>query len=318
MTAYTLKNPCGGLDRTCQAAIIRGRKSPPHGFRRRGPTPNRGRSMLDKDITVGLLADLRQSFVDAGVPYGFCQCGCGRLTNVSKVTRRSVGHVKGEPTQWIAGHSKKSIIGSDVWDKLRQSFEDAGVPYGHCQCGCGGLTALSLATYRAKGYIKGQPCRFVTGHATQVPVERRFWNAVDKRAPDECWPWTRKLHKGDDSASGLGYGRLLVDGRIERAHRVSYMLFVGPIPDELCVLHRCDNPPCVNPAHLFLGTRADNNADRDAKGRSARKLTWAQVQELRANAASGMSPKVLAGSYGVSLGHAGKIVRGGAWHDGST
>lgn len=68
-------------------------------------------------------------------------------------------------------------------------------------------------------------------------------------------------------ASRSGHRRIWFEGRMRLAHRVAWMITNGPIPDGLCVLHRCDNPPCVNPAHLFLGTVQDNNADRDAKGR---------------------------------------------------
>lgn len=68
--------------------------------------------------------------------------------------------------------------------------------------------------------------------------------------------------------SNQGYGSLRVDGRMLKAHRVAWELARGPVPDGLCVLHRCDNPPCCNVDHLFLGTVAINNADRAAKGRS--------------------------------------------------
>lgn len=95
-------------------------------------------------------------------------------------------------------------------------------------------------------------------------VEQRFWRSVQKT--DTCWIWTA-------GKSPQGYGKMRAWGKHARAHRVSWVIHKGAIPPGLCVLHRCDNPACVTPDHLFLGTSIDNNIDRDAKGRQARGAT---------------------------------------------
>ncbi len=99
----------------------------------------------------------------------------------------------------------------------------------------------------------------------RTPAVDRFWKRVDKRGPDECWPWAGSRRR-------LGHGILDVfrDGTLRHvnAHRFSWELVNGAVPTGLHVLHRCDYPPCVNPAHLFLGTAAENQYDKRDKGRA--------------------------------------------------
>jgi HNH endonuclease len=108
-----------------------------------------------------------------------------------------------------------------------------------------------------------------------TPVEERFERYVE-RGPG-CWRWTGSAHP-------KGYGQInRGDGRPERAHRVAYAKFRGLIPEGLQVLHHCDNPGCVNPDHLFLGTDGDNMHDKVRKGRHSEQiLSAADVAEIRA------------------------------------
>lgn len=139
----------------------------------------------------------------------------------------------------------------------------------------------------------------------------KFWHQVVKS--DTCWEW-----QGDHTANG--YGRLTVRGQRVVAHRHSWEMHFGPIPDGMIVCHHCDNPPCIRPDHLFLGSHQDNMADAANKGRMRQgalrrlidhpgavlrgsdcpwaKLTEAQVQELRSRyAAGGITQKQLAEDY---------------------
>ena len=89
--------------------------------------------------------------------------------------------------------------------------------------------------------------------------KKRFWDKVVKDTGSECWLWI--------GAISDGYGELNLRGKMYKAHRVAWKLFYGSIPPEKCVLHSCDNPPCVRDAHLFTGTQKENAADREKKGR---------------------------------------------------
>jgi hypothetical protein len=122
-------------------------------------------------------------------------------------------------------------------------------------------------------------------------IDERFWGRVQKT--EGCWIWIGYLDKA-------GYGRIQRGKRNLAAHRLSFELHFGSIPDGLCVCHRCDNPACVHPDHLFLGTHQDNMEDSRKKGRKAKKLTLLRVRLMRDLRAQGASLKSLARKFNVS------------------
>lgn len=147
-------------------------------------------------------------------------------------------------------------------------------------------------------------CRGVgCGNRRVKPLADRFWAKVDVRGPMECWPWTASTAPGGYGAIGESgkYGRVL------RADRLALLLTGTPVPDDAVVMHKCDNPPCCNPAHLRVGTRRDNSHDAVAKNRlvagerhKGHKLTAEQVSEIRRRLAGGETMRRVAGEFGVT------------------
>jgi hypothetical protein len=142
----------------------------------------------------------------------------------------------------------------------------------------------------------------------------RFWSKVARGGAGECWPWIAcKTEKG--------YGHFRFRGKIIRSHRVAYALSAGAISNEIDVLHRCDNPSCCNPSHLFLGTHTDNMRDKVSKGRSNNpsrehhpmaKLSPESVDDIRILFGH-MSQRKAAKQFGISQGHVWRIWNEVSW-----
>lgn len=147
----------------------------------------------------------------------------------------------------------------------------------------------------------------------KTPLEERFWAKVNKT--ETCWVWVGGRPKGR-------YGEFSVGKSMKRAHRISWELANGPIPTGLYVLHSCDNPPCVNPNHLFLGTQTDNVHDMENKKRGIHfrgedngraKLTVVQVFEIRKLLARGDKKARIAKQYSINPVSVAYIENGKNW-----
>lgn len=148
----------------------------------------------------------------------------------------------------------------------------------------------------------------------------RFWSKVEIGNPDECWEWKA-------GNNGRGYGKFYVggDGNPQRyAHRISWSLANGDIPEGLILCHKCDNPKCINPDHLFLGTQAENMQDASKKGRCKpsmahgnssghNKIDEKDIPDVKKMIAEGVSLKTIADIYGVSKQSIFHIKTGRNW-----
>lgn len=202
---------------------------------------------------------------------------------------------------------------------------------GRCACGCGGVPNIIQVNDAVAGLVRGQYRRYIIGHTMRRNVEirwskstpeQRFWARVDKNGPipesspelGPCWVWRGTTLRG-------GHGQIRWRGRNTLTHRLVWTLLRGPIPEGAICCHHCDNPPCVNPDHLFLGTNAGNAGDMVRKGRSAKgerishaKLSASDVQAIRSRYAAGdCTQRQIAADYGVTHSVIGLIARGETW-----
>jgi len=145
----------------------------------------------------------------------------------------------------------------------------------------------------------------------------RFNAKFDRRGSEECWPWTASLNE-------CGYGNFRTGWRMDTAHRVAWVISRGqPIPEGCCILHKCDNPACVNPKHLLIATHETNMNDMARKGRANKPLgelngratlTWEIVGKIRADHMAGLSAGLLVSKYWITRGTAYNIIAGRTWN----
>jgi hypothetical protein len=175
------------------------------------------------------------------------------------------------------------------------------IPKGYCHCTCGRKTKLAPYTSRARGWIKGEPLRFIYGHNSR---KRHRVVVVDTGWSTPCHVWQLSKTRG-------GYGQVRNSSAgMSLAHRVSYEEQFGPIPPGLQLDHLCRVRACVNPEHLEVVTSAQNVR----RGNKA-KLSWQQVAEIRT---SSEKQTVLAARYGVTQGHVSRIKSGLTWRSPSS
>lgn len=184
---------------------------------------------------------------------------------------------------------------------------------GTCQkdARCNGVCEMHYKRFQKYGNYDG-------GSATHAPPHERVWRFVEKRGPDECWPW-----KG--AKTQYGYGQFKITNRPVKygvAHRFIFECINGDVGDNRVVRHTCDNPPCCNPNHLLKGTQADNMADMVARSRHVRKVhggtknpnSILSEDDVRAIRASKDSHQHVADSYGVSKGAVAAIRSRRTWN----
>lgn len=153
------------------------------------------------------------------------------------------------------------------------------------------------------------------GRYLRMDTEKRFWDKVNIRKLDDCWEW--------QGGKRNNYGRFWFRDKDWMAHRASYTIIFGEIPEGMHVCHHCDNPPCVNPNHLFVGTNSDNlldasrkfdNLARRGEAHGNSKLTSTEVEEIRELFGTGLYMKTELGKmFGVYDTLIGRIIRGEAW-----
>lgn len=231
-----------------------------------------------------------------------CQCGCeGEI----RITRN---HASNGIPRFINGHRDRIHPlkpGRQPGDNKKEWVaEQQGKHW--CQCGCGQL--IEIVDHH---YNNGVP-RFIHGHQARVRLypadEERFWLKVDRANKKSCWEWAA-------SKSNQGYGHIRSKNPVVKglAHRLSYFIHYGNFDAKCDVLHKCDNPSCVNPHHLFLGSHQDNMKDAAKKERFKSKLTAESAREIVRLVESGVRQYLVAKQFGITQSTLWSILKGRTW-----
>ena len=216
----------------------------------------------------------------------------------------------------MSGSSQWQDLSGNVYGRLTVlsfSHKKARKSYFNCQCSCGKVI-VARGDMLKLGNTKSCGC-YHKDQITKGTEQDRFWAYVDKSA--DCWEWT-----ASKSPNGYGQFSATIGGRLRnmRAHRLAYIWSGKHLDDADLLCHTCDNPSCVNPDHLFVGTHQDNMADKVEKDRQAKGesigvsvLTEDQVHEIRRRFKAGESGSNIADKFGVSKQCVYGIVKRRTW-----
>lgn len=184
--------------------------------------------------------------------------------------------------------------------KKRRRFDPViDVPFGYCHCGCGEKAPIVQKSLASRGYVKGQPHQYIHNHH----LRSKPFDVYVKKMQNGCWEF--------QGARGReGHGMYSLNGITTMAHRFSWERTNGPIPEGMIVRHLvCDNPPCVNPAHLAVGTPADNTEDAIRNGRQFLGRPLAVREAIYEAWKSGLSYEEIVREFYISYGTVSNIIR---------
>lgn len=172
---------------------------------------------------------------------------------------------------------------------------------GVCQCGCGQQAPIAQKTDKKRGWVKGQPLKYIQGHNAKLKLHGRIEFVID--TVTGCWIWQR-------SKTAQGYGNITVNNKQVLAHRFLYEQYKGVVPEGMELDHLCKNKFCINPDHLQPVTHAEN-CRRGPKS----KLDWQDVRKIKTMLAAGATHREIAEQFNVTHTTIGSIARGKAWTD---
>jgi hypothetical protein len=275
------------------------------------------------------------------VEFGYCHCGCGKKTNLARITSPYWGWTKGMPMRFLAGHGRAvkpvgsmeppnpsglcmcgcgnpaplavrtvvslGLIGGQPVRYIRghqMSLENKVPepnPSGLCMCGCGEKTSFATITNTKTGAVRGKPMKFIHNHNFRRKDAQYLIEDRGYKTP--CWIWQWYTDKN-------GYGHLTVDGRQQSAHRHYYVQAKGPIPEEYEVDHLCFVPSCVNPDHLEAVTQVENS-----RRRRFVRLTEDKIPTIIQIRKWGATYELIASLFGVKAVTIYAVCSGRIWKD---